>query len=422
MTTISRIQNIKGTHDLLPEDTVKWQFVEKRIHEFLQLHGYAEIRTPAFETSDLFIRGIGGDTDVVSKEMYRWTDQGGNDLTLKPELTAPVVRAFIQHQLGRKSAVNRLYYLDSLFRRERPQKGRQRQFNQFGLEAFGSPHPEMDAEVISIAYNFYKEFAIKDLSLKINSIGSPDIRKPYLESLKSALNSVTDDLCKTCNYRLGKNALRIFDCKNPSCQKILDDNAPFISDFLAGDDQDHFSSVLAMLDCLDIPYTHDKKLVRGLDYYTHTTFEITSSALGSQDALCGGGRYNKLVEQLGGDPVSAIGFAAGMERLLLALEVLVIENNSDIYLVLLGEKVLRQGSKLAQSLRLDAGYSVVVETGRRAMKAQMKDANRKKVKWALLLGENEFDAGCVQIKNMATGKQEDVPFDKIISYLKDNPG
>ena len=320
MTSISRIQNIKGTHDLLPGDTVKWQFVEKKIHKFLHLHGYAEIRTPAFEASDLFIRGIGDGTDVVSKEMYRWTDLGGNDLTLKPELTAPVVRAFIQHQLGRTSAVNRLYYLDSLFRRERPQKGRQRQFNQFGVEAFGSPHPEMDAEVISIAYNFYKEFSINDLSLNINSIGSPDIRKPYLDTLKSALSSFTDKLCKTCNYRLDKNALRIFDCKNTSCQKILDDHAPFISDFLAEDDRDQFYSVLSLLDNLGIPYTHDKKLVRGLDYYTHTTFEITSSALGSQDALCGGGRYNKLVEQLGGGPVPAIGFAAGMERLLIALK------------------------------------------------------------------------------------------------------
>lgn len=418
MTSKSRIQNIKGTHDLLPEDTVKWQFAEKKIHELFQQYGYSEIRTPAFEKSDLFIRGIGGDTDVVSKEMYRWTDQGGNDLTLKPELTAPVVRAFIQHQLGRKSALNRLYYLDSLFRRERPQKGRQRQFNQFGVEAFGSPYPEMDAEVISIAYSIYDQFDIKNLAVKINSIGGPEIRGTYLKMLRDQLNPVSKDLCKTCSHRLGTNALRLFDCKNPNCQTILDDNAPFISDHLSEDDLAHFNSVLSFLDTLEIPYIHDKKLVRGLDYYTHTTFEITSSALGSQDALCGGGRYNGLVEQLGGDATPAIGFAAGMERLMLVLENLEIDLHPDIYLVLLGEKVISSGIKLAHTIRMETEKSVILEPSRRGMKAQMKEANRKQVKWAILLGENEMDSGIVQVKDMKTGEQKDVPLEKVIPFFR----
>ena len=290
---MDNIRSVKGTKDLLPHDTLHWREVENIIHHFMAIHGYGEIRTPVFENTKLFHRGIGEDTDIVSKEMYSWIDQGGDNLTLRPELTAPVVRAYIQHQMGTLRPLNRLYYIDSLFRRERPQKGRQREFHQFGIEAIGSPHPEQDAEVITMAYKIYETFGIQGLSVRINSIGSADIREPYLATLRNTLNVVKSNLCNTCQQRIDKNALRLFDCKNPTCQDILDKNAPFIFDHITNDDRAHFERVTAILDEMGIPYNHDRKLVRGLDYYTHTTFEITSSNLGAQDALCGGGRYDK---------------------------------------------------------------------------------------------------------------------------------
>lgn len=420
--TISTIKNIKGTHDLLPVDTLRWQHIEQHIHSFLKNYGYGEIRTPAFEETGLFIRGVGKDTDVVSKEMYSWVDQGNNNLTLKPELTAPVVRSFIQHKLGRLQPINRLYYIDALFRRERPQKGRQRQFHQFGVEAFGSEHPEMDVEVISIAYHIYKSFGITELSVKINSIGSPEVRPRYLEELRSKLNIHSNKLCKTCNHRLFTNALRVFDCKNSNCQLVLDEYAPVISDFLSDDDRIHFDMVLNLLSELKIPYTLDNKLVRGLDYYTRTTFEITSSALGSQDALCGGGRYDKLVEQLGGDSTPAVGFAAGMERLLIVLDDISepIQQNCDIYMVILGEKALSKALIIANNLRVDLNLSVITESSRRSVKAQMKEANRQGAQFAIILGENEIKNGLATIKNMNEGTQEEIELNKIIEYFKEN--
>lgn len=384
--------------------------------------GYGEIRTPTFEDTGLFVRGVGKDTDVVSKEMYSWTDQGNNNLTLKPELTAPVVRSFIQHNLGRLQPINRLYYIDALFRRERPQKGRQRQFHQFGIEALGSEHPEMDVEVISIAYNIYKSFGIKDLSVKINSIGSSEVRPKYLDELKNQLSNHSEKLCKTCNHRLDTNALRVFDCKNQNCQIVLDEHAPLITNFLSDEDKIHFDTVLYLLTELDIPYKLDSKLVRGLDYYTRTTFEITSSALGSQDALCGGGRYDKLVEQLGGESTPAVGFAAGMERLMIVLEEITmpIQNQNDVYLVILGEKALPISLQIAHKLRNELHLSVISESSRRGMKAQMKEANRQNVKFAIILGENEIDKGIASIKNMLEGIQHEVELSNIITFFKEN--
>ena len=320
-------RTIKGTHDLLPDELIIWREVEDFIHTIMQQNGYGEIRTPAFENTELFIRGIGTDTDIVTKEMYSWTDQGGNTLTLKPELTAPVARAYLQHQLGNQNPIHRLYYIDALFRRERPQKGRQRQFHQFGAEAIGSPNPEQDAEIIALAYNIYKKFNIQDISVRLNSIGNAEIRPLYLVNLRSSVKKIETKLCSTCQTRIEKNALRLFDCKNPLCQELLDEHAPFIFDSISDDDQNHFEMVTRILKEMEIPYFHDKKLVRGLDYYSHTTFEISSSSLGAQDALCGGGRYNGLIEQLGGKPTPAVGFAAGIERLILALDK---QNNTGI--------------------------------------------------------------------------------------------
>ena len=375
---MTEFRSIKGTHDLLPSIIKIWQKVQLEITNIMQQYGYDEIRTPAFENTELFIRGIGTDTDIVNKEMFSWVDQGGDTLTLKPELTAPIARAYIQHQLGNKNPLHRLYYFDTLFRRERPQKGRQRQFYQFGAEAIGSPNPEQDAEIISMAYNIYKKFNIQNMNVRINSIGSPEIRIEYLELLKGTLNKFIDQFCKNCSARLQKNPLRIFDCKNQHCQQILDKEAPFIFDSISSDDDKHFNTVLRILDEINIPFNHDKKLVRGLDYYSHTTFEITSSVLGAQDALCGGGRYNGLIEQLGGKPTPAVGFAAGVERLIIAIEKMEeIDSNPDIYIVTIGEEASIKAFSLANKIRKDCKKVVILETLARSMKAQMREANRQ---------------------------------------------
>lgn len=413
-------KTIKGTHDLLPGQMEKWREVESRCLGIMKQFGYHEIRTPVFESTDLFLRGIGSETDIVTKEMYSWEDQGGNALTLKPELTAPVARAYIQHQLGNQHPLQRLGYYDALFRRERPQKGRQRQFYQFGAEAIGSPHPEQDAEIITLAYTIYKSFNIQDMTVKLNSIGSAEIRPAYLTHLRDTLQSKKQELCQTCQTRLENNALRIFDCKNPSCQETLDSHAPLIFHSISDDDKKHFDTVIDILTSNDIPFEHDKKLVRGLDYYSHTTFEITSQSLGSQDALCGGGRYDELIEQLGGKPVPAVGFAAGVERLLLAMD----ENEGAaafplVYMVVLGEGAIQKATALVQELRSSTGESIVMETLRRSMKAQMREAGRCNARYCTIIGENELNSQCVVVKDMESGEQEEVPFSELSSWFSD---
>ncbi len=412
-------KTIKGTHDLLPEQLSKWREVERQCLTIMKQFGYNEIRTPAFESTDLFLRGIGSDTDIVTKEMYSWEDQGGNQLTLKPELTAPVARSYIQHQLGNQNPLQRLSYYDALFRRERPQKGRQRQFYQFGAEAIGSPHPEQDAEIITLAYTIYKSFNILEMSVKLNSIGSAEIRPAYLSQLRETMQSTKSELCQTCQSRLEKNALRIFDCKNPACQDILDTQAPLIYDSISEDDKKHFDTVIDILSASGIPFEHDKKLVRGLDYYSHTTFEITSQSLGSQDALCGGGRYDGLIAQLGGKSVPAVGFAAGVERLLLTIEE---EENTTlesplVYLVVLGENAVRKASALAEELRRHTGAVIVMETLRRSMKAQMREAGRCKAKFCIIVGDNEINAEKAVVKNMESGEQQEVPFAELSRWF-----
>ena len=415
---MQNFRTIKGTHDLLPNELIIWREVEDFIHTIMQQNGYGEIRTPAFENTELFIRGIGTDTDIVTKEMYSWTDQGGNTLTLKPELTAPVARAYLQHQLGNQNPIHRLYYIDALFRRERPQKGRQRQFHQFGAEAIGSPNPEQDAEIIALAYNIYKKFNIQDISVRLNSIGNAEIRPLYLVDLRSSVKKIETELCSTCQTRIEKNALRLFDCKNPHCQELLDEHAPFIFDSISDDDQNHFEMVTRILKEMEIPYFHDKKLVRGLDYYSHTTFEISSSSLGAQDALCGGGRYNGLIEQLGGKPTPAVGFAAGVERLILAIDK---QNNSsippDIYLIHLGDEATVTASKIANDLRLNCDKIVVMETLRRSLKAQMREAGRCGAHTTIILGEKELAENKIIVKDMSTGNQNEVPIPEINQFI-----
>jgi len=407
-------KNIKGTKDIFPPESYNYKIIEDFIHQTLQSYGYGEIRTPFFENTNLFKRGIGNETDIVSKEMYSWIDQGGDELTLRPELTAPVIRAYNQHQLTSTSPITRLYYLSNLFRRERPQKGRQRQFSQYGVEALGSSYPEQDVEVISIAYNIYKMLNLSNISVKINTIGSPEIRDKYLMELRGSIQKFSNDLSETDNNRLANNALRLFDSKDPICQEILDDNAPLIYDFISKDDLTQFNKIIEHLDYMNIPYSHDKKLVRGLDYYTHTTFEITSDRLGSQDALCGGGRYNKLIEELGGKPTPAVGFAAGIERLLIVLNKEIKKQPLDIYLILLGSETLSKGLLVADALR-KKDFSVVVETLRRSMKSQMREANKLNAKFVLIIGENELKNNNAIIKNMSTSEQTEVSFNDIVN-------
>ena len=416
---MTEFRSIKGTHDLLPNDLKVWERVKSKIHQIVQQYGYSEIRTPAFENTELFIKGIGADTDIVNKEMFSWIDQGGNALTLKPELTAPIARAYIQHKLGNQNPIHRLYYFDTLFRRERPQKGRQRQFYQFGAEAIGSPNPEQDAEIIGMAYRIYKDFDIEKMEVSINSIGSAEIRPAYLKLLRNNLDKYIRDLCDTCKTRLKKNALRIFDCKNLRCQEILDEKASYIFDSISADDRRHFDSITRRLNEMGIPFKHDNKLVRGLDYYSHTTFEITSSALGAQDALCGGGRYNGLIEQLGGSPTPAVGFAAGVERLILALgNIEDLGSDPDIYFITIGEDASLQASRIADELRRECGKKVILETLRRSMKSQMRDANRCGTKMVIILGDEEIQKNSVLIKNMVTSAQEEIPMEAIIQYFR----
>ena len=411
-------KNIKGTKDILPGEIEIWQFVEKKIHLFFKKFGYSQLRTPVFENTALFNRSIGLDTDIVNKEMYSWVDQGKNNLTLKPEVTASVVRSFIQHKLGKVNSMNKLYYIDSLFRRERPQKGRFRQFEQFGIEAIGSNFPEIDAEVISMAYYLYDNFKIKNLKLKINSIGSKDTRLNYKKALKKYLLNYKNDLSQLSQTRLESNPLRILDTKIDFEKEIIKE-APKILDYLSKEDKEHFNELLSYLDNMKIKYEIDYNLVRGLDYYSKTVFEIHSDLLGAQAALCGGGRYDYLIEELGGDSTPAIGFAAGIERLILSLNLQEhdIFTNSHIYIISLGENALKFSSTVANNLRINNNLKVVTHPLRKNLKSQMKEANKLNVSYVIIIGEDEIQNNNVIIKNMETGEQENINFKKVEDYF-----
>ena len=412
-------RSIKGTYDILPKDAGQWQRVETRVREFIIRAGYSEIRTPAFEKTELFTRSVGEDSDVVSKEMYSWTDQGGTDLTLKPEYTASVIRSYIQHNLGAKSPLTKLYYLDNLFRRERPQKGRYRQFRQYGIEAIGSPHPEQDAEVITIAYELLVELGIKDITLKLNSIGSSECRNEYRQALKDFLQPHLDKLSETSRKRFDSNPMRILDTKIDFEIALLQD-APTITSFLTPDDANHFDEVQIYLEALDVPFTLDTALVRGLDYYTRTTFEIISSKLGAQDALCGGGRYDKLVETLGGKPTPAVGFAAGLERILIAMDEVDTDQKiqaDKIYLIGLGDAVRPTMLKILSEVR-KAEFNMEFDSLRRSIKSQMREANKIGASLAIIIGDKELKDKSVQIKDLKNGQQESIPIDSIISYIQ----
>ena len=415
-----KFRSIKGTYDVLPDVSNKWKSIESYIHKNLNRAGYNEIRTPIFENTELFKRSVGLDSDVVSKEMYSWIDQGGTDLTLKPEYTASVVRSYIQNNLGASLPVSKLYYIGDLFRRERPQKGRYRQFRQFGIEAIGSKYPEQDSEVISIAYNLITGLGINDITLKLNSIGSSETRKNYRQALLKFLKPKYDQLSETSRNRFDSNPLRILDTKNKSEIELLK-KAPKITEYLSKEDDLHFTEVKTYLNDLSIPFTLDTNLVRGLDYYTRTTFEIASNTLGAQDAICGGGRYDKLVGSLGGKPSPAVGFAAGLERLLLAMgdkNELANKEIKKIYLIGLGDKARSTMMKILNNIR-SSGYYVEFDSLRRSIKAQLRESNKLGASITIIIGEQEMEGQCAQIKDLTSGNQESVPFDSIISYIED---
>ena len=415
---MDKIKTIKGTHDILPEFSHNWQYLEKTIHDSANLFGYKEIRTPIIEQAKLFNRGIGEGTDIVSKEMYSWLDRDEKAIALRPEMTASVVRSFIQHNLGSQTPLQRLYYMGPSFRRERPQKGRQRQFHQFGVEAIGSNNPEQDAEVIILAWEILSKSGINNLELKLSSIGSDDCRNKYKNALIKFLEPHKNKLTNVSRERLKHNPLRILDTKNEEEINILK-AAPIIGDFYTNEDREHFENLQKYLNTVSIPFTLDPLLVRGLDYYTQTTFEIISNDIGAQDALLGGGRYNGLIRSLGGKDTPAVGFAAGMERILLA------NNNNEnsgrkiqtIYIVCVEEDVLNSVQKIARELRA-LNFMVLTETLRRSMKAQMREANKCNADLAIIIGEQEKNDKTVQVKNLNDGSQETIEQKNIFEHFR----
>lgn len=413
------IKNIKGTKDLLPETTYNIQDIENHLNRFMHIHGYGEIRTPIFEPTELFIRSVGKNTDIVNKEMYTWEDQNGQSLTLRPEMTASVVRAYIQKKMWKIEPISKFYYIGPSFRRERPQKGRLRQFHQFGVEAIGSYNPEQDAEIISIAYNIYQMFGVNQLSIKINTLGSDDIRNKYIEELKKSLSKFKSILNESEYNRLQKNPLRILDSKNKDTQELIDKHAPNIFDYISIDDKKHFKKVLEILDAMEIPYTHDANLVRGLDYYNRTVFEVISDALGGQDALCGGGRYDNLIAHLGGTDTPAMGFAAGMERLMLTMS---LENNqntqTDIYIINTEEALINESMRLADNIRKNLGLAVYIDSLRRSLKSQLRHANKMNATYTIIMDSKTIKDKTVIIKNMEENQQELIQIDNIISYFE----
>lgn len=410
----------KGTQDVLPNDAYKWHYLEELIREVCREFGYKELRTPTFEHTELFKRGVGETTDVVQKEMYTFEDKKGRSITLKPEGTAPVVRAYVERKLSAGPQPTKVYYLTPCFRYERPQAGRMREFHQFGVEAFGAQDPTIDAEVISIAHRLFEKLGLENIELNINSIGCPKCRAIYHEKLKEFLKSKLENLCGTCKERFETNPMRIIDCKVESCQAELID-VPLMLDYLCEDCEEHFGQVKMYLESIGIPFVVNPKIVRGLDYYTKTAFEFISKDIGSQGTVCGGGRYDKLVKEIGGPEVPGIGFGMGMERLLLTLDNLDIEipneETVDVFVVTLGESARKKGFEIVYKLR-KMGYAAELDHLARSAKAQFKYSNKMGSKVNLTLGDQELESGVVMLKNMQKSEQSEVEINNIYEAVE----
>ncbi|MCF7889673.1 histidine--tRNA ligase [Candidatus Bipolaricaulota bacterium] len=412
----------KGLYDIKPEDIPYWHAVEREVRSTMPLYGYEEIRTPIMEKTEVFARGVGEDTDVVSKEMYTFEDKGGRSMTLRPENTASAVRAYLEHKFYGKEELSKWYYLGPMFRYEAPQKGRSRQFHQYGAEAIGSDDPALDAEMIGLAADLLKSLGLEDVGLTLNSIGCPEDRVKYVDKLVEYLKPEKDRLCDNCRARLDTNPLRILDCKEDSCQEVVEDG-PEITEYLCSECQDHFDDVRGYLKQLDLEYDLDPKLVRGLDYYTKTVFEVFSSDLGAQDALVGGGRYDGLVELFGGDPTPAVGFAGGIERLVLLLEELertdMERSGLDVYLATLDEETKKTGLELVQELR-EAGLKAEIDYLDKSLQGQLGYADRYGAEITGILGPRELSDNEITLRDMETGDQATVPLNEFRSEVKNH--
>ena len=414
------LRALKGTKDIFGEEMRKWLDMEEIIRDLCDDFCFNQIRTPMFEFTNLFKRGVGETTDVVNKEMYSFTDKGNNDITLKPESTAAVVRAFLEHSMYADTQPTKLYYISPTFRYERPQAGRQRQFHQFGVEMFGTDSPTADAEVIALGATLLKRLGINKVELHLNSLGGPECRKKYNETLKSFLYERREHLCPLCQERMEKNPLRVLDCKNPECQEHLQ-NAPTTLDSLGEECKAHFEELQSLLTAMGIPFVIDPGIVRGLDYYTKTVFEFVSNDIGAQGTVCGGGRYDRLVDEIGGKHVPAVGFGAGMERLVIVRNA---ENKDalkpatrDIFIGFRGDVAKVEAIKLVNLLRQE-GISAETDHLARSIKAQMKYANKINARYSAIIGESELENGEIQLKEMESGDAVTIPLSQFVQVVK----
>ena len=414
----------RGTRDIMFEEARLWQRAEEALRQLADLYGYSEIRTPIFEHTELFVRGVGEATDIVEKEMYTFNDRGGRSITLRPENTAPVMRAFVEHNMGAKAQPTKLFYFGPMFRYERPQAGRFRQFHQMGIEYTGSDSPMADAEVIRFSLDYFRMLGIKQVKVHLNSIGCPECRPRYKEALKDAYRPNLEALCESCKKRFDANPLRLLDCKSPECRALVP-NPPDVEDFLCDDCLAHFTKLKGFLEALGVEYVKDPRLVRGLDYYTKTTFEFTSEGLGSQDAIGGGGRYDGLVGEVGGAPTPSVGVACGMERLITVAKA---QGGLDVgpvkpvaYMAGLGEAGAAKAMELAFKLR-ETGLAAEFDTVGRSLKAQMKYADKLGARFVAIIGDEEMSEAAAVVKDMAEGSQREVGFNDLVQHIRELMG
>lgn len=410
-----RIKTLRGFKDILPDEIAIWQFIEENAKKIFESYGFCEIRPPILEYTEIFTTGLGSTTDVVEKEMYTFEDRDGSSVTLRPEGTAGIVRSFIENSMHLKSPVNKLYYSGPMFRHERPQKGRYRNFYQIGAELFGSYEPQYDAELIVMIWKLFESIGISTLlNIEISTLGDNNCRPNFKNELVNYFNNVKEKLCDECNRRLNLNPLRILDCKNPDC-KVLAKDAPSILDLLCSECNDHFNTVKEYLDQLDIPYQINPYIVRGLDYYTRTVFEITTDKLGTQNAVAAGGRYDGLVKQLGGPEQPAVGFAMGIERIVLLLKDSKsdkIEKSVDLYIAYFDENHSRFAFETANKLR-NKGIVVDIDYNNKSLRSKLKRANKLSSKYTLIIGEEELERGKIKIRDMNLGSEEEIGFKDI---------
>jgi histidyl-tRNA synthetase len=413
-------QSPKGTKDVLPNEQPFWNLVEETVRKIVRIYGYERLDLPVFEETALYQRGVGAGTDIVEKEMYTFEDKGGTLLTLRPEFTAGIMRAYLENGLSNWPQPVKVWSVGPVFRYERPQAGRFRQHTQFNLEAIGEQDPALDFEIMSVAYHLYQELGFRNLEFQINSIGCSKCRPGYLQKLSSYYQERVNAVCEDCKKRLAKNPLRVLDCKNPSCQPTIE-QAPAISEFLCAECAEHFAALRLYLEDQKRPYRLNHRLVRGLDYYTKTVFEVWAEGIGAQNAVCGGGRYDGLAEAIGGPATPAVGFASGMERIVLTLKRQALggalRQTPTVYFAHLGKEAERKAVQLLSALRT-AGVEALMGFGARSFKAQLREANTRGVKFVAIIGESEIAEGVVQVKSMADGSQTSVRWDDFVFHIR----